>query len=83
MSAAVNLELGHWFLERLAARDPEAEHVVIWDRAGFHLQAYLHALPARVYVIALPPYSPEYGYPNQLFQRNVLKVQKKRFYPAR
>lgn len=55
----VSLELGHWFLERLAARDPEAEHVVIWDRAGFHPQPHLHALPARVHVIALPPYSPE------------------------
>ena len=55
----VSLELGHWFLARLAARDPEAEHVVIWDRAGFHPQPHLHPLPARVQVIALPPYSPE------------------------
>jgi len=55
----VSLELSYWFLERLAARDPEAEHVVIWDRAGFHPQPHLHALPARVHVIALPPYSPE------------------------
>jgi len=55
----VSLALGHWFLERLAACDPQAEHVVIWDRAGFHPQPHLHALPARVQVIALPPYSPE------------------------
>jgi len=55
----VSLELSGLFLERLAARDPSAEHVVIWDQAGFHPQPQLHALPARVHLIALPPYSPE------------------------
>jgi transposase len=55
----VSLELSRLFLERLAARDPEAEHVVIWDQAGFHPQADLHELPARVHVLPLPPYSPE------------------------
>lgn len=55
----VSLELSRLFLERLAARDPEAEHVVIWDQAGFHPQAGRHELPARVQVLPLPPYSPE------------------------
>ncbi|MEY4387719.1 MAG: hypothetical protein RLY20_3002 [Verrucomicrobiota bacterium] len=55
----VSLELSRLFLERVAARDPEAEHVVIWDQAGFHPQADLHELPARVHVLPLPPYSPE------------------------
>lgn len=55
----VSLELSRLFLERLAARDPEAEHVVIWDQAGFHPQPGLHELPARVQVLPLPPYSPE------------------------
>jgi transposase len=55
----VNLEMSRLFLERLAARDPQAEHVVIWDQAGFHPQPYLHALPARIHLIPLPPYSPE------------------------
>jgi transposase len=55
----VSLEMSRLFLERVAARDPEAEHVVIWDQAGFHLQPKIHELPARVHVIALPPYSPE------------------------
>jgi transposase len=54
-----SLDLSHLFLERLAARDPEAEHVVIWDQAGFHPQPGLHALPERVQVLPLPPYSPE------------------------
>ena len=55
----VSLELSRLFLERLAARDPKAEHVVIWDQAGFHPQPKLHAVPARIHLLALPPYSPE------------------------
>lgn len=55
----VSLELSHLFLERLAARDPAAEHVVIWDRAGFHPQPHLHKLPDRIHLLPLPPYSPE------------------------
>jgi hypothetical protein len=43
----------------LAASDPEAEHVVIWDQAGFHPQSELHALPERVHLVPLPPDSPE------------------------
>lgn len=55
----VSLEWSGLFLERVAARDPEAEHVVIWDQAGFHPQAGRHSVPAGVHLIALPPYSPE------------------------
>ena len=55
----VSLEMSRVFLERLAARDSQAEHVVIWDRAGFHPQSGLHELPERIHVLALPPYSPE------------------------
>ena len=55
----VDLNLSGLFLERLAASDPEAEHVVIWDQAGFHPKPELHAVPARVHLVPLPPYSPE------------------------
>jgi transposase len=55
----VSLEMSRLFLERLVARDPEAEHVVIWDQAGFHPQPQRHELPAQVHVVALPAYSPE------------------------
>ncbi len=55
----VSLALNHLFLERLAARDPAAEHVVIWDQAGFHPQPGLHGLPEHIHVLPLPPYSPE------------------------
>ena len=55
----VSLELSRLFLEHLAATDPQAEHVVIWDQAGFHPDPKLHALPDRVHLVPLPPYSPE------------------------
>ena len=47
------------FLEHLASSDPQAEHVVIEDQAGFHLNPELHPMPARIHVLPLPPYSPE------------------------
>jgi transposase len=55
----VDLEMSRLFLEHLVALDPQAEHVVIQDRAGFHLNPELHELPAGVQVLPLPPYSPE------------------------
>lgn len=55
----VDLALSRLFLEQLAASDPAAEHVVIWDQAGFHPDPKRHALPERVHLVPLPPYSPE------------------------
>ncbi len=55
----VSLELSRLFLEQIAARDPQSEHVVIADQAGFHLHPELHELPERIHLIPLPPYSPE------------------------
>jgi transposase len=55
----VDLGMSRLFLEQLVARDPPAEHVVIQDRAGFHLDPELHELPAQVHIIPLPAYSPE------------------------
>ena len=55
----VDLSLSGLFLEHLAASDPEAEHVVIWDQAGFHPDPKLHAVPVRIHLVPLPPYSPE------------------------
>ena len=55
----VSLALSRLFLEQVAARDPAAEHVVIWDRAGFHPQAGQHPLPGGIHLLPLPPYSPE------------------------
>jgi transposase len=47
------------FLEQIAASQPEAQHVVIYDGAGFHPKPGVHTLPEHVHVIQLPPYSPE------------------------
>jgi|SRR5450631_928590 transposase len=55
----VDLSLSGLFLEHLAASDPAAEHIVIWDQAGFHPDPKLHAVPQRIHLVPLPPYSPE------------------------
>ena len=55
----VGLDLSRLFLEHIAASDPQAEHVVIQDQAGFHLNPRHHQLPDRTHLISLPPYSPE------------------------
>jgi transposase len=55
----VSLALSGGFLAQIAASDPAAEHVVIWDGAGFHPTSAATSLPARIHLLALPPYSPE------------------------
>jgi transposase len=55
----VDLGMSRLFLEQLAGRDEQAEHVVIADQAGFHLDPELHTIPARIHLVPLPPYSPE------------------------
>jgi transposase len=55
----VNLTMSTLFLRQLVARDPHAEHVVIWDQAGFHPRAGDPSVPAHVHLLPLPPYSPE------------------------
>ncbi len=55
----VSLEMSGLFLAHLAASDPDAEHIVIWDQAGFHPKPELHAVPEHVHLVPLPPYSPE------------------------
>ena len=58
-TSSVNLETSGRFLLQLAQSDPAAQHVVIWDRAGFHPRAGHATIPAGVHVLSLPPYSPE------------------------
>ena len=47
------------FLQQIGQSAPAALHVVIQDRAGFHLPADDPRLPANVRLLPLPPYSPE------------------------
>jgi hypothetical protein len=56
---SVSLEFSRGFLEQIAASAPRAEHVVIWDQAGFHPQPKSAGLPANIHLLPLPPYSPE------------------------
>jgi transposase len=56
---SVSLELSCGFLQQLADSDAQAEHVVIWDQAGFHPRTGHAGLPARIHLLPLPPYSPE------------------------
>jgi len=58
-TSSVNLETSGKFLEQLAASDVQAQHVVIWDRAGFHPRPGHETIPAGVHVLSLPAYSPE------------------------
>ena len=37
----VDLEMSRMFLEQVAACDPQAEHVIIQDQSGFHLNPEL------------------------------------------
>jgi transposase len=56
---SVNLGFSRGFLEQIAQSDPTAEHVVIWDQAGFHPADEDQELPALIHLLPLPPYSPE------------------------
>jgi transposase len=56
---SVSLALSRGFLQQIAQSDPNAEHVVIWDQAGFHPRPGDATLPARIHLLPLPPYSPE------------------------
>lgn len=56
---SVSLDFSGDFLAQIAASDPEAEHVVIQDQAGFHHRPGDARLPAHLHLLPLPPYSPE------------------------
>ena len=58
MLPTVSLACSQLFLEQIAASDPAAEHIVIWDQAGFHQKTGTTAVP-RVRILSLPPYCPE------------------------
>lgn len=63
----VDLECNRLFLDHLRASDPEALHVVIADQAGFHLRPGDTRLPEGVFILPLPPYSPELNPCEQLW----------------
>lgn len=58
-SPSVSLDWSRAFLLQIAASDPSSEHVIIWDQAGFHQTDKTENLPERIFILPLPPYSPE------------------------
>lgn len=54
-----NTDFSVSFLEIISQKDPNCEHVVIWDGAGFHPNGNHESIPANVTVLKQPPYSPE------------------------
>ena len=55
---SVSLDLAHTFLEQIASAEPESEHVIIRDQAGFHHSPGNPRLPERIHLLPLPAYSP-------------------------
>lgn len=55
----VSLEWSQAFVSQLVATDPEAIHIIIWDRAGFHPTVLDGELSESVRFLPLPAYSPE------------------------
>lgn len=55
----VTLEHTHAHLEQIVKTDPGAEHIVIWDGAGFHHRPGDDRLPDQIHLVQLPAYSPE------------------------
>ncbi len=62
----VNLECDANYLADLAAQDPGCVHVLVRNRAGFHLKDGDPRLPYNVRIVELPPYSPEHNPCEQL-----------------
>ena len=55
----VSLSWTDAYVKELVAMDPEAIHIIIWDRAGFHPKADSPELPESIRLLPLPAYSPE------------------------
>jgi len=66
---SVTLEISNLFLKQVSESEPGAEHVVIWDGAGFHQDKHLSAIPGNIHLIKLPPYSPELNPIEQLWDQ--------------
>ena len=66
---SVTLGITELFLRQVSQSDPDAEHVIVWDGAGFHQKNDLGKLPGNIHLIQLPPYSPELNPIEQLWDQ--------------
>jgi hypothetical protein len=53
----VSLEWSKAFLRQLVSTDPEAIHIILWDRAGFHPQELDEELSESVRFVSFPSYN--------------------------
>ena len=67
---SINQDVHAIFLRQIAQSDPGRTHVVIMDRAGFHLQAEDPRVPENMRLLSLPAYCPELN-PAEWFGRVV------------
>lgn len=58
-SEGADTEFSLSFLEQISRKDPDSEHAVIWDGAGFHPNGCHERIPENITVIQQPPDSPE------------------------
>ena len=56
---AADTEVSLSFLEQISRKDPDAEHVVIWDGAGFYPNGNRQGIAENVTMLKQSPYSPE------------------------
>ena len=55
----VSLEWSKEFLRQIVSTDPEAIHIILWDRAGFHPETLEGELSESVRIVPFPAYSPD------------------------
>ncbi len=55
----VSLEWSNVFLRQIVSTDPEAIHIILWDRAGFHPETLEGELSERIRFVPFPAYSPD------------------------
>lgn len=55
----IDTEISLIFLKQIRDRQPDAQHIVIWDGAGFHPCPEDARLPEGVHLLPLPAYAPE------------------------
>jgi len=70
----VSLEWSEAFLSQLVATDPEAVHVIIWDRAGYHPELLEGNLSESFRFLPLPARSPELNPIEPLWDQVKLRV---------
>ena len=69
----VSLEWSKEFLKQIVSTAPEAIHIILWDRAGFHPPALDGELSESVRFLPFPAYSPDLNPIEPLW--NVLKLE--------